>query len=135
VSGVFHICKAGSEVFCARELRFAGREVCGTGPGWVRCEALAADCEPRPFGPAGLCFPVMSLLDAVDIRADSVNAQAAALGRRFWEAYRGERVETPWLLEFIGPPDRELAARIRSVRRELLSRLARQAPRVARLAG
>ena len=133
---VFHICKPGSESLCARELKGEGSEVLEAGPGWIRCGPLPDERAllSEPFGPAGLCFPVVSILDAADLHAGSVNAQAAALARRFWEAHRGERLETRWWFELTGPPDRELTARLRSVRRELKKRLTRQAPRVARLA-
>jgi 23S rRNA (cytidine2498-2'-O)-methyltransferase len=134
MADAFHMCKPGTERFCARELELEGLDVAQSGDGWVRSAAQPVDDPASPFGPAGLCFPTVSILDAVDIEAASANAQAAALCELFWNAHRGERIEDAWWLHVGSAAERTLAKRARVVESEVRTRLHKQVARVARLA-
>ena len=112
---MLHICRRGFEAFLAKEAGGAAEK----GPGWVLSK----------IGRTGLCFAHLSLIDPVEIEAESVNALAGRISDYFLQSSRAERYESAWPLCFEAAGEATgLAARCRAVEkafREKTSRMAR----------
>jgi len=126
-------CQAGYEALLAREVaELHGGVVCEQGPGWVRVEAawpgIAAERMPA--------FVHLALVAPVEVKGETVNALAAAVGDHFLEGVRGERVEAPWPAVWQGPAELVgLGRRISAVEAACAERVRRRVARIARLAG
>ncbi|MFM1851353.1 MAG: Ribosomal large subunit methyltransferase [Verrucomicrobiota bacterium] len=119
-------CQAGFEDLLARELADARAVVAARGPGWV-----VADRAPED-----LAFAHALLVDAVEVRGDSVNALAQRITEVFLETLRGERIETAWPCIFAGPAELVgLGRRVSAVEKAFLELLKKKLSRVAKLAG
>jgi 23S rRNA (cytidine2498-2'-O)-methyltransferase len=128
--GVLLTCQAGFENLLARELaELHGANVVENGPGWVRPGGLGT----LPF--QRLAFPHLTLLNAVEVHADSVNALAGRIGEVFLEALKGERVQAPWPNLWRGPQELVgLGRRISAVEAAFGEQLKKKLSRVAKLA-
>ena len=122
-----HTCQPGYEPALVDEFDGLGVPVVSSGPGWVLTEG-----GPPP---AGLVFRHRTLVDAVEILGESVNALAGGLADWFLESCREERFEGPWPLVMDAAGDEKgLRRRATSVGKQLLALIRRKTSRVARLA-
>ena len=111
---MLHVGRKGFEAFLAKE---AGSAL-AKGPGWVLSRAQES----------GLCFAHLSLIEPVELRADTVNALAGKVADYFLETSRNERYEAAWPLCFEAAGHAGLGSRCRKVEevfREKTSRMAR----------
>ncbi|OHE80237.1 MAG: rRNA methyltransferase [Verrucomicrobia bacterium RIFCSPLOWO2_12_FULL_64_8] len=135
--------RTGYEKLLADELATEGFAAGEMGPGWI----LTGGAQPlgvRRPSPAGrtagsalpdLAFPHLMIAEPVDLRAASVNAQAASIAEFFAESLRGEQLETAWPCVFLAAGGRSgLNRRAAAVRRAFQESLKKKLPRVARLA-
>jgi 23S rRNA (cytidine2498-2'-O)-methyltransferase len=119
-------CQAGYEKLLARELAAFGVGAKEHGPGWVLAE--------RAMGVATLAFPHLTMLDPVELTADSVNALAQRIADYFLTSLRGERIELAWPCVWLGPQETVgLGRRISSVEAAFGELLRKKLARVARL--
>jgi 23S rRNA (cytidine2498-2'-O)-methyltransferase len=120
-------CQAAFETLLARELEDAGLPVAEQGPGWVRTD--------RDEAAATWAFPHLSLLAAVELRGESVNALAQRVAEFFLASLQGERIDTAWPSVWLGPAEIVgLGRRISSVEAAFAELLKKKLSRVAKLA-
>jgi len=124
-----HTCKPQSEALLARELALHGLSDVQRESGWVLTEG-----DTCVRAGAQLCFAILSVDDAREVQAASVNALAEGLCACFWDLYRDERIDAPWPLVVAPSADRALAVRTKSVVSEFRQRLRGKMSRVAKLA-
>ncbi|MEY4939830.1 MAG: hypothetical protein RIQ93_1565 [Verrucomicrobiota bacterium] len=134
-------CQSGFEALFARELtELHGVGVAAQGPGWVTVEQRAAAGETPSAGRAvpwlsGLAFAHLTLIDPVELRADSVNALATRAAEYFLSGLRGERIDTPWPNIWLGPHELVgLGRRLTAVEHAFSALLTKKIARVAKLA-
>ena len=116
---MLHIGQKNFEAFLAKE---AGG-VLAKGPGWVLSRGNETD----------LCFAHLSLVDPVELRAETVNSLAGELADYFLETSRDERYEAVWPLCFEASSKTGLSSRCRGVEEAFLEKTSRMA-RVMKLA-
>jgi 23S rRNA (cytidine2498-2'-O)-methyltransferase len=114
-AGAFHLCQKGFEAFLAKEAGAAAAK----GPGWVLSEG----------NKTGLCFAHLSLLEPVELKAETVNGLAGEVADYFLQTSRGELYASAWPLCFEAAGGAAgLGTRCRGVEevfREKTSRMAR----------
>jgi len=126
-------CQAGYEALLAREVAERhGGLVREQGPGWVRVEAA----WPGVAEGALPAFAHLALLAPREVKGDTVNALAGAVGDFFLDGLRGERIDAPWPAVWQGPAELVgLGRRISAVEAACAELVRRRVARVARLAG
>ncbi len=136
-------CQAGFESLLARELaELHGQIISEQGPGWVRIESRAALNLPNATnaGSTGTALPEvvfvhLTMVAAVELRGDSVNALASRVAEFFLTALRSERVEAAWPNVWLGPQEVVgLGRRISAVEATFADILKKKLSRVAKLA-
>lgn len=136
-------CQAGFEALLARELAELHRAiVVERGPGWARVEdspqqesSERESNEPRVARLAQMAFAHLTLIDPVEVRAESINALAAQLAEYFFTRLRDERIEAPWPNIWLGPSEMVgLGRRIGAVEAAVGVLLKKKLSRVSRLA-
>lgn len=127
-------CQSGFENLLLRELaELHGLAPAEHGPGWVHTTPAGSSASERWFAQAA--FPHLTLVDAVEIRGESVNAFAGAVATHFLDALRGERIEGAWPAIWSGPHETVgLGRRISAVENAFGELLRRKLSRVAKLA-
>ena len=126
--GMIFRCQPGFEAHLEKELAWRGILAVEKGSGWLRADASSA-AVPE------LCFAQSTLIDAVELRADSVNALAGCILDHFLVSAKTERFEGPWplLFEVAGGLD-GLGRRADGVEKALGELLKKRMSRVAKLA-
>jgi 23S rRNA (cytidine2498-2'-O)-methyltransferase len=141
-------CQAGFESLLARELaELHGIAMVEKGPGWLRVEGRAnrpgelpgvftADAGPaRGLVLPALAFAHLTLLDPVELRGESVNAQASHIAEFFLTSLRNERIDASWPNIWLGPQEVVgLGRRIGAVETACGELLKKKLSRVAKLA-
>jgi len=121
-------CQPGFESLLEAELTAAGLCVEETGGGWVRTSAAVV---ARPE----LCFAAQVWVEAVELRGESVNQLAGAVGDWFLGQIQGERIEGAWPCGFATAAGSDgLGRRAAGVEKAFHERLKKRLGRVARLA-
>lgn len=125
---MFVMGQAGFQDLVVDELAERGLTAAEQGPGWAWVPgASSAETD--------WAFPHWWIVDAVEVKGESVNALAQGLAERFFEALRGERVEGAWPCVFQGPAEIVgLGRRISGVEKAFHELLKKKLSRVARLA-
>lgn len=128
---MFITCQAGFESLLVRELVELHRgETAEQGPGWVR---TAAEWENRAV--EDLVFAHLTLIGAVEVRGESVNALAQRIAEFFLTSLKGERIEAMWPCVWQGPAEVVgLGRRISSTEAAFGEILKKKLSRVAKLA-
>lgn len=128
---MFITSQVGFEQQLQRELTELHRiEAAEQGPGWVRTEE-----ETFAVAAVDLTFAHLTLLGAVELRGDSVNALAQRIADFFLGSLKGERIDGPWPTVWQGPTEVVgLGRRISSVESAFGELLKKKLSRVAKLA-
>jgi 23S rRNA (cytidine2498-2'-O)-methyltransferase len=136
-------CQPGFTDLLAGELSARGYVPVEQGAGWVRTEHGGRNTEDRGQGAddggrtelPDLCFPQMTLLDPVEIAADSVNALGAKITEQFLTTAKTERFEGEWPFLFEEAAEMDgLGRRVKGVEKVVQENLRKRMGRVARLA-
>lgn len=130
---MLHICQAGYEGLLERELaELQGGSVAEKGAGWV-LEKPGAQRGPKHR--ASLAFAHVSLVEAVEVRGESVNGLAQNVADFFLGSLRGERIEAAWPNVWDGPGEMVgLGRRVSAVEGAFAELLKRKLARVGKLA-
>lgn len=124
-------CQAGFEVTARAEAASLRWRPLESGAGWIRVETPSGIPDPASLD---LCFAHRVLTGATELKADSVNALAAALVEWFTGSLRGEKVEGEWPVVFAAPIEVPgLGRRLGSVESAFREALKKKLARVARL--
>ncbi len=120
----------GFESLLAREVtELHGASVAEKGSGWVRLG------DERNVEPSTLAFAHLSLVGALELRGESVNALAQRIAEFFLESIRSERIDAPWPCVWLGPQEIVgLGRRVSAVEAAFGELLKKKLSRIAKLA-